>query len=110
MGVSALAAAGLLVALSFKLYQTQQEVQRLQGLVASQQTTITEREEALQAGRRELQRATEMVATLQAELAKREATLEANSVNGSVSSASWRRCRASSASAMQRFAYSRPHR
>jgi len=77
MGVSALAAAGLLVALSFKLYQTRQEVQRLQGLVASHQTTITEREEALQAGRRELQRATEMVATLQAELAKREATLEA---------------------------------
>jgi septal ring factor EnvC (AmiA/AmiB activator) len=77
MAVSALAAASLLVALSFKLDQTQQEVQRLQGLVASQQTTITEREEALQAGRRELQRATEMVATLQAELAKREATLEA---------------------------------
>jgi anti-sigma-K factor RskA len=77
VGVSALAAAGLLVALSFKLYQTQQEVQRLQGLVASQQTTITEREEALQAERRELQRATEMVATLRAELAKREATLEA---------------------------------
>jgi anti-sigma-K factor RskA len=77
IGVSALAAAGLLVALSFKLYQTQQEVQRLQGLVASQQTTITEREEALQAERRELQHATEMVATLRAELAKREATLEA---------------------------------
>jgi len=77
IGVSALAAAGLLVALGFKLYQTQQEVQRLQGLVASQQTTITEREEALQAERRELQRATEMVATLRAELAKREETLEA---------------------------------
>ena len=77
MGVSALAAAGLLVALSFKLYQTRQEVQHLQGLVASLQATITEREEALQAERRELQRATEMVANLQAELAKREETLEA---------------------------------
>jgi hypothetical protein len=82
MGVSALAAAGLLVALSFKLDQTQLEVQRLQGLGASQQTTITEREEALQAGRRELQRATEMVATLQAELAKREATLEGRDFSG----------------------------
>jgi anti-sigma-K factor RskA len=77
MGVSALAAAGLLIALSFKLYQTWQEVQHLQALVASLQTTIAEREEALQAGRHELQRATEMVATLQAELAKREETLEA---------------------------------
>jgi anti-sigma-K factor RskA len=77
MGVSALAAAGLLIALSFKLYQTWQEVQHLQALVASLQTTIAEREEALQAWRHELQRATEMVATLQAELAKREETLEA---------------------------------
>ena len=77
MGVSALAAAGLLVALSFKLYQTRQEVQHLQALVASLQTTSAEREEALQAERRELQRATAMVATLQAELAKREETLEA---------------------------------
>ena len=77
MGVSALIAAGLLLALSFTLYQTRQEVQHLRTQVASLQTSIAEREEALQAGRRELQRATEMVATLQAELAKREATLEA---------------------------------
>jgi anti-sigma-K factor RskA len=77
MGVSVLAAAGLLIAVSFKLYQTWQEAQRLQALVASLQTTIAEREEALQAERHELQRATEMVATLQAELAKREETLEA---------------------------------
>src|SRR5262245_28166057 len=76
MGVSALAAAGLLVALSFKLYQTRQEVQHLQSLVTSLQATIAEREEVLQAGRRELQRATERVATLQAELAKRVETLE----------------------------------
>jgi anti-sigma-K factor RskA len=77
MGVSALVAAGLLLALSFTLYRTRQEVQQLRTLVASLQTSTAEREEALQAGRRELQRATEMVATLQAELAKREATLEA---------------------------------
>jgi septal ring factor EnvC (AmiA/AmiB activator) len=75
--VSALAAAGLLVVLSFELYRTQQEVQHLQALVGSLQTTIAERQEALQAERRELQRATEMVSTLQAELAKREETLEA---------------------------------
>jgi Anti-sigma-K factor rskA len=77
MGVSALAAAGLLVALGFELYRTRQEVQHLQALVGSLQTAIAERQEALQAERRELQRATEMVSTLQAELAKREETLEA---------------------------------
>ena len=76
-GVSALAAAGLLVGLSFKLYQTRQEVQHLQQQVTRSTTTITERDEALLAERRELQRATEMVASLQAELAKREETLEA---------------------------------
>jgi anti-sigma-K factor RskA len=105
MGVSILAAAGLLIALSFTLYQArqelqyerdvvsalraelgqrdvalraeQQEVQRMQALVASLQTTVAEREAALQAERHELQRTTEMVAALQAELAKREETLEA---------------------------------
>jgi anti-sigma-K factor RskA len=105
LGVSALAAACLLVALSYHLYQTrrelqqvhdmmsvlrgelqqrettlrtgQQEVQRLQGLAASLQSALTERDMALQAERRELQRATEKVATLQAELARREETLEA---------------------------------
>jgi anti-sigma-K factor RskA len=105
MGVSALTAAGLLIGLSFYLYQTwqelqqergvisalraeleqrdaalrgeQQEVQRIQALVASLQTTLAEREAALQAERRELQRTTEMVAALQAELATREERLEA---------------------------------
>ncbi len=77
MGVSALVAAGLLVALSVKLYQTRQEVQHLQGLVATLQATISDREAALAAERRELQRATELVSSLQAELAKREETLEA---------------------------------
>jgi hypothetical protein len=75
--VGALAAACLLMALSVGLYQTRQEVGLLQRQVASLQTTIAEREEALVAERRELQRAAEMVTSLQAELAKREETLEA---------------------------------
>jgi anti-sigma-K factor RskA len=87
MGVGALVAAGLLLALSFTLYQTRQEVQHLQTQVASLQTSMAEREEALQAGRRELQRA-----------------------NGGVPNVSWQRYRASSTSAMQRFACSRPRR
>jgi anti-sigma-K factor RskA len=77
MGVSALTAAGLLVGLSVKLYQTRQEVQHLQQQVTALHTTITERDAALLAERRELQRATEQVASLQAELAKRGETLEA---------------------------------
>jgi anti-sigma-K factor RskA len=77
MGVSALVAAGLLVGLGVKLYQTRQEVQSLHQQVGALQATITERDEALLAERRELQRAAEQVASLQAELAKREETLEA---------------------------------
>ena len=76
-GVSALAAAGLLVGLSVKLYQTRQEVQHLQQQVTALHDTFTERGEALLAERRELQRATERVVSLQAELAKRGETLEA---------------------------------
>jgi Anti-sigma-K factor rskA len=105
MGVRALATAGLLIALSYTVYQThqelqqergavstlrtelqqrdaalhaeQQEVQRIQSLVAALQSAVEEREGALQAERRERQRATEMVAALQAELADREQRLEA---------------------------------
>jgi anti-sigma-K factor RskA len=105
MGASALAAASLLIALSYQLYQTQQEldqvhsavsalqaelqrrdtalqteqqeVQRLQGLVASLQTAVAERDITLQAERQELLRTTQLVAGLRAELAKREDTLEA---------------------------------
>jgi anti-sigma-K factor RskA len=77
MGLSALAAAGLLIALSLQLYQTRQEAQQLQAQVASLQKTITEGEEAVQVGQRELQRATETIVTLQAELTRREETLEA---------------------------------
>jgi anti-sigma-K factor RskA len=104
IGVSALAA-GLLIALSYNVYHTrqelqhergvvaalraelaqrdsalraeQEEVQRIRTSVASLQTALAEREEALQAERQEHRRATEMVAALQAELAKHEATLEA---------------------------------
>ena len=75
--MGALVAAGLLVGLSVKLYQTRQEVQHLRQQVGALQATITERGEALLAERRELQRATAMVASLQAELAKRGETLEA---------------------------------
>ena len=76
-GVSALAAAGLLVGLSVKLYQTRQEVQHLQQQVTALHDTLTERGEALLAERQELQRATDMVAALQAELATHEERLEA---------------------------------
>jgi anti-sigma-K factor RskA len=76
-GVGAVAAAGLLVGLSVKLYQTRQEVHALQQQVGALQATVTERSEALLAERRELQRAAERVASLQAELAKQAATLEA---------------------------------
>jgi anti-sigma-K factor RskA len=104
-GVSALAAASLLIVLSYHLYQTRQELQqvhsivsalraellqrdtalqteqlemqRLQGLVASLETAVAERDIALQAERQELLRTTQIVASLRAELAKREDTLEA---------------------------------
>jgi anti-sigma-K factor RskA len=76
-GVSALAAAGLLVVLGFKLYQSRQEVQHLRQQVEVLQATITERGEVLLAERRELQRAATMVESLQVELAKRQQTLEA---------------------------------
>jgi anti-sigma-K factor RskA len=76
-GVSALAAAGLLLVFGVKLYQTRQEVQHLQRQVAALRATLTEQEGALLAERHELQRAAEMVASLQAELAKREGTVEA---------------------------------
>jgi anti-sigma-K factor RskA len=105
IGVRALVAAGLLIALSYNLYHMQQElqhergvivalraelaqrdatlqaehqeVQRMQALVASLQSAIAEREEALQAEQQEHRRAADMVAALQAELARRESTLEA---------------------------------
>jgi multidrug efflux pump subunit AcrA (membrane-fusion protein) len=77
VGLGALAAAGLLIALSVQLYQARQEGQQLQAQVASLQHTVAQREEAVQAGQRELQRATETIATLQAELAQRQETLEA---------------------------------
>ena len=103
-GVSALAA-GLLIALSYQLYQArqelqqvhgvasgiraelqqggaalqteQQEVQRLREQVASLQSAVAERDITLQAERQELLRTTQLVASLRAELAKREDTLEA---------------------------------
>jgi anti-sigma-K factor RskA len=77
IGVSALAAAGLLIGLSFSLYQTWQELEQQRGVISTLHAELEQREAALQAERRELQRATEMVAALEAELAKREESLEA---------------------------------
>jgi anti-sigma-K factor RskA len=77
MAASVLAAAGLLLALSYRFYQTRQELQHAQGVASALRAELQQREADLQAERRELLRATELVATLQAELAKREETLEA---------------------------------
>jgi hypothetical protein len=77
MGISALAAASLLLGLSITLYQSWQESQHLRDQLASLQTAFSEREQALTAERRELQRVSDRLASLQAELARREETLEA---------------------------------
>jgi anti-sigma-K factor RskA len=76
-GVSAVAAAGLLVGLGVKLYQTRQEVHSLREQVTALHATVAERDEALLEERRALQQAAERVASLQAELAHRAETLEA---------------------------------
>jgi hypothetical protein len=70
MGVRALAAAGLLVGLSYTLFQTHQELQQERDAVSTLRAELQQRDTALQ-------RATEMVAALQAELAERERRLEA---------------------------------
>ena len=84
MGVSALTAAGLLMALSFNLYQTRQELQQERGIVSALRAELEQRDTALRAEQQELQRLQALVASLQttlaareAELAKREETLEA---------------------------------
>jgi anti-sigma-K factor RskA len=77
IGASALAAAGLLVALSQQLYQARRELQRVHGIVSALRAELEQRDAMLQAERRELQRAGERIASLQAELAERDAILEA---------------------------------
>jgi hypothetical protein len=72
-----LAAAGLLVGLSVKLYQSRQEARHLRQEVPALQTVLAERDGALLAERRQWERVTELAASLQAELAKRGETLEA---------------------------------
>lgn len=84
LGLSALAAAGLLLALSLNLYRTQHELQRAEAVVRNLQAELAQREQALHALRTEfdsarqaLQQAEGVVTTLQAELAKRQETIEA---------------------------------
>ena len=76
-GMGALAAACLLIALSYSLYHTRQELQHERGVVSALRTELERRNAALGAEQQEHRRATELIAALQAELAKREATLEA---------------------------------
>jgi anti-sigma-K factor RskA len=84
VGVSALAAAGLLIVLGIDFYRTRQELHRMTSMVSTLQADLARREETIQSLRanlesirRDLQRAQGEVATLQAELAKREETIEA---------------------------------
>lgn len=77
IGVSTLAAASLLLVLSYQLYQTQQELQRVHGVISALRAELEQRDALLQAERRELQLASTRVASLQAELAKRDDLLEA---------------------------------
>jgi anti-sigma-K factor RskA len=70
IGLRALVAAGLLLALSLNIYRTQQELQRAEAVVRELQAELAQRDQALQ-------RAEGTVATLQAELAKREETIQA---------------------------------
>ena len=77
MGVSLLAAAGLLLVLSYQLYQTRRELLQAQGVIAALRAELEQRQAALEAERRELRRTAELVTALQTELAKREETLEA---------------------------------
>lgn len=76
-GVSTLAAASLLIVLSYQLYQARQELQRVQTVVSALRAELERRDTLLQAERRELQLANARVASLQAELAKRDDVLEA---------------------------------
>jgi hypothetical protein len=77
MGVGALAAASLLIALSYNLYHTRQALQQERGVVSALRAELERRNAALGAEEQEQRRATTMIAALQAELAKREATIEA---------------------------------
>jgi anti-sigma-K factor RskA len=84
MGVSALIAAGLLIALSFELYQMRQELQRERGVLSGLRAELEQREAALRAEQQDVQRLQSVVASLQTsiaardvELAKRAASIEA---------------------------------
>jgi anti-sigma-K factor RskA len=75
MGVSVLAAAGLLIALSFDLYQTRQELQQERGAVSALRAALEQRDAALHTEQQEVQRLQAFVVSLQTSLAEREAEL-----------------------------------
>jgi anti-sigma-K factor RskA len=84
VGVSALAAAALLIVLGIDFYRTRQELHRMTSMVSTLQADLVRREETIQSlsanlesTRRDLQRVEGEVAALQAELVKREETIEA---------------------------------
>jgi hypothetical protein len=83
-GVRALVAAGLLIALSVNVFQTRRELQQERGAVSALRAELEQRDAALRAGQQEVQRLQALVASIQttlaareAELAKREETIEA---------------------------------
>jgi anti-sigma-K factor RskA len=84
LGVGALVAAGLLIALGFDVYRTRRELQRVDGVVSALRAQLAQREEALQAlrvdlseARQALQQAEERIASLHIELARQEERLQA---------------------------------
>ena len=75
MGVSALTAAGLLIALSFELYQTRQELQQERGVLSDLRAELEQREAALRAEQQDVQRLQAVVSSLHTSLAERDAEL-----------------------------------
>jgi len=75
MGVSVLTAAGLLIALSVELYQTRQELQQERGGLSGLRAELEQREAALRAEQQDVQRLQAVVASLQTSLAARDAEL-----------------------------------
>jgi anti-sigma-K factor RskA len=74
-GLSVLTAAGLLMALSVELYQARQELQRQREALAAVRTELAQREAVLQAGQQDVQRLQALVASLQSTVAERDAEL-----------------------------------
>jgi anti-sigma-K factor RskA len=75
MGVSVLTAAALLIALSVELYQTRQELQGERGVLLGLRAELEQREATLRAEQQDVQRLQAVVASLQTTLAERDAEL-----------------------------------